>query len=300
MITKKLSSFHKDKSRLISDKSSFSISYTSQTRYISVLNNSNSVVSKYLYTSDKTSLKALNLMQKVKREVELNEEIINAAPYSENPLKIDYYDFKPSLYDMKMEPGAFYEFSNVWEADITKAYYNAALNLNFISKKTFLDCISLEKSQRLKVLGSLATSKTTFFYKNGKMHGEPVLKQSEIGRKAWFKICSYTDNAMKMAKDVFKENFLFYWVDGIYITNLHNPEFSLEDEQEIRKEFEVLKKHFHFDWEIVKLDKVEFVNTGKQIIINVHKGKDVRPFPMPNRKVVYYGMGTEREFQEIG
>lgn len=282
------------------NKSSFVVTKTSATNKIQILDILGNTTITYLYSDAHCPAKLFPIMKEAKKQVYEREEVVRSCTYSDNPFDIKYYEFSNSLLDMKIDVGSFYEYSDVYECDITGAYYRAALNLGFISKEFFDKCMNLEKLHRLKVLGSIATSKRIYTYDKGLLKIEPEIMEDKFLRSAWFKICSYVNDAMQVIRNTTTSLFLFYWVDGIYI---RMPEV---DKQIIKEQVDELTKHLNFEWKIEKLKNFTLLNLPDKIEIQIEKEKpkkdgssDIRFFYPPKEKIKFYGIGNEGNFMNI-
>jgi len=105
---------------------------------------------------------------------------------------------------------------NCIEIDINAAYLVTALQLGFISEDTFLSIKKMDKLQRLKILGSIATRKWIQQYINGRIVKEHE-QTNDFLRCAWFEICARVDKVLIECKRLIGKSFLFYYVDGIYL-----------------------------------------------------------------------------------
>jgi len=77
--------------------------------------------------------------------------------------------------------------------------------------------IGLPKHVRLRFLGSIATKKRKYTYENGLLVGEPEMLQDVLLRKVWFHICKVTDDCLSELMQLVGDDFLMYYVDGIYL-----------------------------------------------------------------------------------
>lgn len=229
----------------------------------------------YLYKTDRiTSYEEMNLQNKCKKEFTKNIDKIKPI----NPNELKYNSFSPSLKEVYSDSGSIYEYENICEVDLTKAYYYAALNLGYISKEFFDECLTLPKQHRLRLIGSIATRKTIFSYspKNEIPHQpfDVKVKQNEKLREAWDNIVYYVDSAMNEAQNYLGEDFLFYWVDGIYF-----KDYGLNT-----KKVQLIFEKYGFDSTYEKLHRVEAVNKNGLIELDVYKGENgevYKPFTVP-------------------
>ena len=289
----------------------FKVTRTSRTVKITEINptefyrGKQKIIISYLYRkfTDTGGSKILfSLMKELKDMVALRKKQIEAAPYSSNPADVHYYAFNRNAIDiMKYDIGTVHTIENVKEADITKAYYRTALNLDFITQEFHDKCLTIPKNDRLRLIGSLATLKTITYYEAGILKEDKTeIEENPLLREAWFKICSYVDNAMQIFKGCLKENFLFYWVDGIYFKDFSTVEPFVTEagfSNNIDYIFAEIAKNYHFDWKVQKLQSFELLNKGDVLEINItdSKGKK-RPFYPPVDKIVSYNLVPEAEF----
>ena len=199
----------------------------------------------YMFADSHFKVQYLNLFQKIKKEVARNIE----------QKKIDTPEIQRSKYFKvaNFEPiaqGEFLKFTNCYEFDINKAYYKALNHLGYISTEFYNECINLPKNIRLALVGTLATQKTVFFYEAGELKDYEIRK-NDILRKVFFQVVEYVDKALYFFSRLAGENFLFYWVDGIYLKNydraqyhrdLISYEFNLDFSTEQIKEVIVFNK----------------------------------------------------------
>ena len=225
---------------------------------------------------------------------------------SENPFDIKYYSFKKSLKNLVPDSGSIYKFPEVYQLDLTKAYYRSFLNLGFISKDFFDICVALPKAQRLRLLGSIATVKHVTYYEKGKQAPvnwsahkdariESAIIENPLLREAWFKGCSYVANAMQALVNVLGKNFLFYWVDGIYFTGReqtnHNGVISM------KTVLNELMEKLNFDYTLEKVSEFELQNQNGDVQVTFKNAKgNKKLFHYPKEKIVSYNMVDEDFF----
>lgn len=232
------------------------------------------------------------LLKELRRQLNKNEKLIRYAPFSGDQKDVKYYEFSRSIRNYNADAGTVYEIPDVLEADITKAYYRGMYLLGWIDADFYYKCITLDKTDRLILVGSIATVTTIEDYENGILiHSE--IDFNELHRLAWFKLCSYVDSALLTLKAQFdaisKDIFLFYWVDGIYFRNFEAlaQDGTFYTYKEI---FNELKKVYGFEWEIQKMKKVTLENRGEgmKIILKKRNGDEKTFFPNKKEIKLYY------------
>ena len=103
------------------------------------------------------------------------------------------------------------------EIDISQAYLWATYYCEFISEETLKKFLTLKKSTRLKLIGSLASRKRIFYYNEfGKLINQEVKKDEDF-ILCWNNICFQVDdfiNHLIYLNDYNK--FVFYWFDNLF------------------------------------------------------------------------------------
>lgn len=153
----------------------------------------------------------LVFIKKVKRHVLKNKIYVNFLDQY-FPSDISYMDVNPNLQNQK--------FPNAIEIDVNEAYWKTAYILGIIDEAIYEEGKKgkLGKYTRLVALGALAKRVTKFVYVDGKFsHKEEV--RSELTENVWYSICKRLSDVMQGAKKILGDDYLFYWVDGIYFIN---------------------------------------------------------------------------------
>jgi hypothetical protein len=138
----------------------------------------------------------------------IKKDIVN-APYIDSVNERDLIYFDTAKMPDKLR------LKNAYNVDIKSAYIKTAYNFGFISKETFDYCMKLPKVDRLKAFGMIATNYTCFDFKEGKIE-KVYSKRDEETRKYFFAVVSEVSKVMQKIKNELGNDFLFYWVDGIY------------------------------------------------------------------------------------
>jgi hypothetical protein len=100
--------------------------------------------------------------------------------------------------------------------DINAAYPTALKNTGIISEETFNFLMRLKKIQRLKAIGMLASSKFVYEFEKGEL-----ISTRKTDRNKYADIYFYASyeigEILQKCSVLNKNDFLFYWFDGIYI-----------------------------------------------------------------------------------
>jgi hypothetical protein len=250
----------------------------------------------YLYADEHYYGRIFGLLSQLKKMLTEREKEIIKAPFSEYQKDVKYFEFAESVCNLKIDSGTVYKINNVIEADITKAYYKAAFNLGFITQEFYEKCLTLDKIDRLVLIGSIATVKTIDIYEKG-LFKKTIIEKNDLHRKAWFKICSYIDTCLQLIKSAFdkisKDIFLFYWVDGIYFRDFKTPEgYSWEDL------FNELSEFYFFDWKFQRLKGIEIENHENHLRLTVIKANEKKIFYPSKKEIKYYFLMNSGEIED--
>lgn len=101
--------------------------------------------------------------------------------------------------------------------DINGAYWQTAHNLGIISDKLYLKGLDVGKIVRLAALGSLAKKKDIWKFDGLRFKKLDTVKNPN--ENLWFAICKRVSDVMGEVVNAIGDDFVFYWVDGIYIKN---------------------------------------------------------------------------------
>lgn len=171
---------------------------------------------KIMFSDNQRSPQYMGVLSRIKAEVAKNADDVLFSKKFAHRTDSEYFNFSSNL-NKYTETAEIMTIDRCYEVDITAAYYQAAYLMGYIGKELYEHVIrSIPKSERLWLLGAIASSYTIQNYVDGKEFGEPVPKFSEIHKRAWINICSFIDEIMMDLKAAIGPGYLFYWVDGIY------------------------------------------------------------------------------------
>jgi hypothetical protein len=109
-------------------------------------------------------------------------------------------------------------FDNVICVDINSAYWVTAFQLGIIDEPTYQKGKKIDKIVRLASLGSLAKKTETFEFDGERMIQKTVERSHET-ENLWFAICDKVGSLMSNLSKKIGNDFITYWVDGIYFVN---------------------------------------------------------------------------------
>lgn len=239
-------------------KHNFEVSYTGYTGMIK-----NETENKNYFFIKNTATSPYKWTQKIKSEIVKSEIWVDEIPTR----FINFFKVN------KIKP---VKYKTVYNVDINSAYPTALKNLGMISPELFDKLSKIDKMERLKAIGMLATNKTIFVFKEGKQV-DVYKKKNELMRNCWLALCQYTGEAIERCR-INTDSFLFYWFDGIYFT----------DKKEAEKIINILKE-FKFESKLEVLKDFTVKEKNDNLFITYGKGKDKKHFILPkSEKITYF------------
>jgi hypothetical protein len=166
-------------------------------------------------------------------------------------------------------------YKTVLNLDITSAYPYCLFINKLICLDTFNYLMALPKNERLPAIGMIAKKSVWIDYQKGKATAWDV-KTGEYANIFFFVIQQITD-LMAWAADIAGDDFLFYWVDGIFL----KPTISKKKLQEITGIF--AEQGYYYKYENVKNFSV--VRENDKLYINMIKNGDEKPYTMYDKNL---------------
>lgn len=166
----------------------------------------------WLYGGKDYTNKEFNLIKKLKKEIHANiiaknlqvpELTQNDVPYFEYSDRVKAFPSNSTFIDMD-------------EYDVSKAYYQTAYYLNYMSEEMYYQCLKLPKHIRLRFIGMIATFKRSYKKIGWRIVDFNPIKD-DLLRRVWFHICKHVDDCLQEFKQMTGDKFLMYYVDGIYL-----------------------------------------------------------------------------------
>jgi len=174
--------------------------------YLEMTGYTDSVISqnkqKTIIAEGRTDIKTFAASKKIISDYENSNIILENIPTD----AVKYYKYKNNEFN--------YELAIL--IDIKAAYPSVLKNTGIITEETFNYLMRLKKIDRLKSIGMLASEKIRLVFENGN------LIRTEKGNEAKYKdIYFYAayeiGEILHELSQINKNDFLFYWFDGIYI-----------------------------------------------------------------------------------
>lgn len=214
----------------------------------------------------------MGLVSQLRADVNRNIQDIDVhqiPDYTNN--NIEYFRFNPKIIDTDKT------IKGVLEYDVTKAYYQSAYRLGYISDKFYKKSHNISKSDRLRLLGTLAVNKYICEYKNGVAVDEYNIRDRDetlqTHAKVWFHICKHVSMCLGQFAEALGDDFYFFWVDGIYFS---------ERAEERAKRFALYSAiEYKLEFTQRKVSKMRVINEDHHYKLLVYKGRHPSKFSLP-------------------
>lgn len=157
--------------------------------------------------------------------------------------------------------------TQLFEIDLKSAYWTLAFKKGYISKEIFdrgNNTERISKKARLIALGNLAKRKVNIEF-DGVNFLKPDIEYSDDTENIFFSVSQETDAIMNKLKFIAGSDYLFYWVDAIFIRG----------ERAVNEITEYLKE-INLDFKVVEIKKI--VKTNSYIKVFDDKHEEPRPF----------------------
>lgn len=132
-------------------------------------------------------------------------------------IDVDYQARKINYIQVK-EYGEGEIINDIVEIDVNHAYWVTAYAMGVIDKSIFERGEDIDKRVRLACLGTLAKKTETWRF-DGKVMAKRQEERSHSTENIWYAICRRVSDVMNECVKIAGDDFVFYWVDGIYIKN---------------------------------------------------------------------------------
>ena len=230
----------------------------------------------------------------ISRESEfLAKELSFIKSVKANIIKQKLFDVIPNNFkeDVDKDRIQYYQYNSRYKAgdlinggteiDMKSAYWETANLANILSQEIYKKGTEVSKLARLASIGTLAKKTRTIVY-DGVKENDMGLTHSEMTEYLWDTICFKVGEIMSRAAKKAGNDFIFFWVDGIFITGNGQAEIV-----KLFKNAGYKASVSHCEW--FRFDKSKLVvkskEKGKWVTKN---GKtfwtDERPFPFNSNK----------------
>lgn len=199
---------------------------------------------------------------KVQKDVKNADNYLNIYLHSLTQKKPEYF-----LNAANMLP---FTSQQVFNLDLNSAYPSALLHAELITQDTFNRMMQIPKLDRLATIGTLGAKKEVSTYEKGKIVFMETIESRY--RNIWKFVVNYIDTLMIELIELCKKDFIFYWVDGIYLKETPSPDKMEElkytiEEAGLKFKTEYLK---NFDLQRVNnLYKISYLKDGKKKVFEI-------------------------------
>lgn len=161
-----------------------------------------------------------------------------------------------------------YKARQVLNIDISSAYATCLYRNELITDKTYKVLKSLPKTERLPCVGMLATSHTKFQYSNGECYNVDVFRSPTA--PVFFYLIDEINYIMQQIQFLLGEDFIFYWVDGVFF-NYNTPPEKVQAIEEFLTE-----SGYDYKYENVQDFKIEV--DDKKLMLKMVKNGDPKQY----------------------
>jgi len=221
------------------------------------------------YSKDEYQYSDMNFIKKIKSHVKKNKIHLDSK-FADNQVMPS--DVKYVAVNVVPE-NARYEHCG--EVDINEAYWITAYKLGIIDKAIYDEgkkTNGLAKGIRVASLGALAKKEVVYTYEKGELVGQED-KQSPLFQNLWFTICKHIGDVMTEVANVLGDDFLFYWVDGVYFKNPSKNKDIVQN---------IFAKH-GYGSDYLNVPLVEYNEQGFNVRKKLDNGSmEIKKFTFPN------------------
>jgi len=194
-------------------------------------------------------------MKKVEKDVNF---AVNELGFSDH-LKDE--SIKPKFYSSCYQIAPF-SSKKIFNIDLNSAYPNALFQLGLLSQETMDYLMTINKIDRLAAVGCLAKNKNIYTYQFGELQ-EVDNEKSEFVN-IWRLMVNLVDSLLQDLVAIDPDNFVFYWVDGIFFKE--KPDFKTLEQMDY------LIKECGFAYKNENIRNFELRRVSDKIIVNFDKG----------------------------
>jgi hypothetical protein len=175
-------------------------------------------------------------------------------------------DLKYYSISKKLKPG---NYGTVYCIDIKAAYPTALKNIGFIDPETYAYLMKQDKQTRLTACGMLAGTKHVFKYNGSELLDFEIIEKET--KPVFLAAVATIDEILEKTAEIAGNDFLFFWVDGIY----------LKSDRKLNKIRELWRSYcYEFTEEILTNFLVTANNKGK-LFVNFEKNGKTKQFNLP-------------------
>jgi len=162
----------------------------------------------------------------------------------------------------------------VYNIDLTAAYLYVLKNLEIISNGLFDKLLNLPKIDRLASIGTLASKKLIFSYdQNGDLKEEAQIIEDKELSNVFYLCVEEVNLLMNICRDLLGDDFIFYWVDGIYFKNKNQLDLLHKHLEGLGypAKAEILKNFLYFNNPASEFIEIEYLKYNKLLALTPKK-----------------------------
>jgi hypothetical protein len=197
---------------------------------------------------------ASQMVKKDCKNSELGQKIMNTTHFKKN------YDSNPKIENVV--------YDNCFNIDLSSAYAYCLFNNGLITKKTFNYLLKLPKMERLTSVGMLATSHVKYFYKGGECVDFKPFREPTA--QIFFHLIDEINYLMQDIKWILGNDFIFYWVDGVFI----KPSVSKKKIQDV----ENLLTNLGYKYKYEKVERFSVNRIQDKVIVEMMKNDESKRY----------------------
>ena len=160
------------------------------------------------------------------------------------------------------------KYDTCYNIDLSSAYAYCLYNCELITKKTFNYLLKLPKMERLTAVGMLATSHVKYFYSGGKCVDFKPYREPTA--QIFFFLIDEINYLMQDIKWILGNDFIFYWVDGVFI----KPSVSKKKIQDVENLLISLKYPYKYE----KVENFSVTRIQDKVIIDMIKNDETKRY----------------------
>lgn len=155
------------------------------------------------YSETKFRQKQLWFFREFSRNVRILQEITDKKPL--------FFQFNEKLIKNS---------ADCWEVDLTAAYWQSAFLNGIIDRRLYEQGLKVDKLTRLAAIGSLIKKEDLFLLENNNLEKIACGYVHPFFFSTWQTIVGHVDDTMRAAVSEIGSDFLFFWVDAVFVANL--------------------------------------------------------------------------------
>ena len=219
---------------------------------------------KIMISPSRSSTRLFAANQKLSKDIDTAPEIDTIERG-----RILYYDI-----NARISTGT-HVIKNAYCVDIKSAYLSCLFINQIIKEETYFHLSKLTKTDRLKCVGMLATQRVIFKYEKGQLIDYKI-ESNERRRNYFMLVCQEIGRIMRDISDATADDFLFFWVDGLFFKSKKAADIAMEI---------LTNNGYNFSFD--KLKNFEIENREKHAYISFEKDSKRKVYRVSKRNCTF-------------